>query len=113
MEQIAERRNRPRLTIVEEVFDQDLGNSLGHTADLNAYGMMLIGKSAFTVGENTRISLEIPNGLNTKLRTSLTAQCRWCEPHLHTPFYNSGFRFIYNTEIDIEYMETLFFSLTN
>ena len=113
MEQLADRRNRPRLAIVEEVFEHNSGQSLGHTADLNAYGMMLIGKSDFPVGEETRISLEIPNGLNSKIRTSLTAQCRWSEPHLNTPLYNSGFRFIYITEFDIEYIETLFFTLSN
>ncbi len=113
MEQLAERRNKTRLAIVEEVFEQNSGRSLGHTADLNAYGMMLIGKSDFPIGEKIRISLEIPNGLNSKIRTSLTAQCRWCEPHLDTPFYNSGFRFIYSTDFDIEYIETLFFTLSN
>ncbi len=113
MEQVAERRNRPRLSIVEEVFEQDSGRSLGHTGDLNAYGMMLIGKTDFPIGEKTRVSLDIPNGLDNKIRISLTAQCRWSEPHLDTPFYNSGFRFIYNTEFDIEYIETLFFALSN
>jgi len=113
MEQVAERRNKPRLAIVEDVYEQKSGRLLGHTADLNAYGMMLIGKSDFPIGEKIRISLEIPNGLNRKIRTSLTAQCRWCEPHLDTPFYNSGFRFIYSTEFDIEYIETLFFTLPN
>ena len=78
MEQLAERRNRPRLAIVEEVFEQNPARSLGHTADLNAYGMMLIRNSVFPIGEKTRISLEIPNRLNSKIRISLTAQCRWC-----------------------------------
>ena len=114
MEQLAERRNGSRISIVEEVFEQSSGKSIGHTADLNAYGMMLVGGNEFSIGEKTRISLDIPNGLhNKKIRTSLTAQCRWCEPHLDTPFYNSGFRFIYATQFDIEYIETLFFSLSN
>lgn len=113
MEQkLAERRHEPRLAIIEEVYEQNSGESLGHTADLNAHGMMLIGKNNFSVGEEIRISLEIPNGLHNKIRTSLTAQCRWCEPHPNTPFYNSGFRFIYTTQFDIEYIETLFFALT-
>lgn len=113
MEQkLAERRHEPRLAIIEEVYEQHSGESLGHTADLNAHGMMLIGKNNFSVGEKIRISLEIPNGLHNKIRTSLTAQCRWCEPHPNTPFYNSGFRFIYTTQFDIEYIETLFFALT-
>lgn len=112
MEQLAERRHETRLPIIEEVFDQLSGKSIGHTADLNAHGMMLVGNKIFIVGEETRISLDIPNGKDKKIRTSLTAQCRWCVPHLDTPFHNSGFRFIYATQYDIEYIETLFFGLT-
>ena len=107
-----ERRNVRRLSIHEEVFDQKTKKSLGHTADLNAYGMMLVGTKKFDIGEERRISLDIPNGRDRKTRTSLTAQCRWSEPHLNTPFFNSGFRFIYKTQFDVEYIETLFFGLT-
>jgi len=112
MEQLAERRNGQRLSIVEEVFDQKTGDSLGHTADLNAYGMMLVGSKKFTLGEELRISLDVPNGINKKIRTSLAAQCRWSELHLDTPFYNSGFRFVYVTQFDVEYIQTLFFGLS-
>ncbi|MGB1800598.1 MAG: hypothetical protein ACPHLK_07195 [Gammaproteobacteria bacterium] len=107
----AERRNDKRLSIHEEVFDQKTGKSLGHTADLNAYGMMLVGCKKFDIGKETRVSIDIPNGKNDKTRTSLTAQCRWSEQHLNTPFFNSGFRFVYVTKFDIEYIETLFFGL--
>ena len=113
MEQVAERRHEPRLSIVEEVFDQKTGKTLGHTADLNAHGMMLVGKTEFTVGDEIRISIDIPNGKNGKIRTSLLAQCRWCGAHLDTPFHNSGFRFIYPSKFDVEYIETLFFGLSN
>jgi len=106
-----ERRNDKRLSIHEEVFDQKTGKSLGHTADLNAYGMMLVGVEKFDIGTQTRVSIDIPNGKNNKIRTSLTAECRWSEQHLSTPFFNSGFRFIYATEFDVEYIETLFFGL--
>jgi len=112
MEQLAERRNGPRLSINEEVFDQKTGESLGYTADLNAYGMMLVGKNKFELGEEIRISLEIPTAKNKKIRTSLTAQCRWSDVHLDTPFHNSGFRFVYVTQFDIEYIQTLFFGLS-
>ncbi|MBL1140873.1 MAG: hypothetical protein HND53_02475 [Proteobacteria bacterium] len=112
MEQIAERRNLRRLSIIEEVFDQKSGQSLGHTADLNAYGMMLVGAVQFEISKEIRISLDIANGTDNKTRTSLTAQCRWSEPHHDTPFYNSGFRFVYATKFDIEYIETLFFGLS-
>jgi PilZ domain-containing protein len=112
MEQLAERRNGPRLAINEEVFDQKTGKSIGHTADLNAHGMMLVGAKKFNIGEEMRISLDVPNGRDKKTRTSLTTQCRWSEPHMDTPFYNSGFRFVYATKFDIEYIETLFFGLT-
>lgn len=112
MEQLAERRIVRRLLINAEVFDQKTGETIGHTADLNAYGMMLISARQFNVGEEIRISLDIPNGNDNKTRTSLTAQCRWSEPHMNTPFYNSGFRFIYTTKFDIEYIETLFFGLS-
>jgi len=112
MEQLADRRNGRRLSIIEEVFDQKTGKSIGHTADLNAYGMMLVGSTKFDLGQEIRISLEIPNGLEKKTRTSLTAQCRWSEPHMNTPFFNTGFRFVYATKFDIEYIETLFFGLT-
>jgi hypothetical protein len=106
-----ERRNGRRLSINEEVFDQKTGKSIGHTADLNAHGMMLVSVNKFNVGEETRISIEIPNGNDKKTRTSLTAQCRWSDPHLHTPFFNSGFRFVYSTKFDVEYIKTLFFGL--
>lgn len=112
MEQIAERRHEPRLAIIEEVFDQKSGKTLGHTADLNAHGMMLVGETAFSIGEEVRISIDIPNGKNDKTRTSLMAQCRWCGQHMDTPFHNTGFRFIYPTKFDVEYIETLFFGLT-
>ncbi len=112
MEQLAERRHGQRHAIIEEVFDQKSGKIIGHTADLNAHGMMLVGKTTFNVGEEIRISLEIPNGKDKKTRTSLAAQCRWCEPHFDTPFHNSGFRFVYKTRFDVEYIETLFFGLT-
>ena len=111
MEQLAERRHKERLAINEEVFDQKSGKSIGYTADLNAHGMMLVGKNEFPVGEEVRISLDIPNGKDKKIRTSLKAQCRWCEPHLDTSFYNSGFRFVYTTRFDVEYIQTLFFGL--
>jgi hypothetical protein len=111
MEQLAERRNGRRLSIIEEVFDQKTGKSLGHTADLNAYGMMLVGGTKFDIGSETRISLDIPNGNSEKIRTSLTAQCRWSELHMNTPFYNSGFRFVYATKFDVEYIETFFYGL--
>lgn len=112
MEQVAERRNGTRLEIIEEVFDQKTKESLGHTADLNAHGMMLVGRKKFNIGEETRISLDIPNGNHKKTRTSLTAQCRWSETFLDTPFYNSGFRFVYATQFDVEYIETFFFGLS-
>lgn len=112
MEQLAERRNGRRIAINEEVFDQKSGKSIGHTADLNAHGMMLVGTKKFHIGEETRISLDIPNGKDKKTRTSLVAKCRWSELHLDTPFYNSGFRFIYATKFDVEYIETFFFGLT-
>ena len=112
MEQLAERRHKDRLAINEEVFDQKSGKSIGFTADLNAHGMMLVGKKEFPVGEEVRISLDIPNGKDKKTRTSLKAQCRWCEPHLETPFYNSGFRFVYATQFDVEYIQTLFMGLS-
>ncbi len=112
MEQLAERRNGPRLAINEEVFDQKTGKSIGYTADLNAHGMMLVGKKLFNAGEEIRISLDVPNGKDKKTRTSLAVQCRWSEPHMETPFYNSGFRFVYATKFDAEYIETLFFGLT-
>jgi len=111
-QQQVERRNGPRLAINEEVFDQKTGESIGHTADLNAHGMMLVGATKFVIGEKTRITLEIPNGNHNKTKTSLSAQCRWSEPHLDTPFYNTGFRFVYATKYDIEYIETFFFGLT-
>jgi PilZ domain-containing protein len=113
MEQLAERRNGPRLAINEEVFDQKTGKSIGHTADLNAHGMMLVGEKKFDIGQTTRISLDIPNGKHKKTRTSLAAQCRWSEPHMDTPFFNSGFRFVYATKFDVEYIETFFFGLTD
>lgn len=108
-EKQAERRNVKRLTIHEEVYDQKTNKSLGYTADLNAYGMMLVSVDKFNIGEEIRISIDIPNGKKEKFRTSLTAQCRWSEPHLDTPLYNSGFHFVYITKFDIEYIETLFF----
>jgi len=73
--------------------------------------MMLVGEKQFNVSEEIRISLDVPNGKDKKTRTSLSAQCRWSEHHLDTPFYNSGFRFIYATRFDVEYIETLFFGL--
>jgi hypothetical protein len=112
MEQAAERRKIHRYSINEEVFDQQTGLSIGHTADLNAYGMMLVGARKFELGQEIRISLIIPNGNSEKTITSLTAQCRWSERHMNTPFYNTGFRFVYATKFDIEYIETLFFGLT-
>lgn len=112
MEQLAERRNVRRLSINEEVFDQKTGKSIGHTADINAYGMMLVGETQFEIGKEIRISLEIPNGNDKKTRTSLSAQCRWSEPFATTKFFNSGFRFVYTTKYDIEYIETLFFGLS-
>jgi PilZ domain len=112
MEQLADRRHGQRHAIIEEVFDQTSGVSIGHTADLNAHGMMLIGKKNFNIGEEIRVSIDIPNGKDKKTRTSLTAQCRWCESHLDTPFHNSGFQFKYTTRFDIEYIEILFFGLT-
>ena len=108
MQQLADRRYGQRFSLNEEVFDQKSGKSIGHTADLNAHGMMLVGKTVFNVGEETLICLDVPNGKNKKIRTSLSAQCRWCEPHLDTPFYNSGFLFIYATQYDVEYIETFF-----
>ena len=111
-EKQTERRNGKRLSIHEEVFDQKSGKSIGHTADLNAYGMMLVSTDKFEIGKETRVSIEIPNGNQNKTRTSLTAQCRWSEPHLNTPFFNCGFRFVYATKFDVEYIETLFFGLT-
>ena len=84
------------------------GKSIGHTADLNAHGMMLVGKIAFNAGEETRTCLDIHNGKNRKIRTSLLAQCRWCVPHIATPFFNSGFLFIYATQYNVEYIETIF-----
>ena len=110
-EKQAERRHIRRVSIHEEVYDQKTGKSLGHTADLNAYGMMLVSVNKFNIGEETRISIDIPNGKNNKIKASLTAQCRWSEKHLNTRFYNSGFRFIYSTDFDVEYIETLFFAL--
>ncbi|MEO1926061.1 MAG: PilZ domain-containing protein [Gammaproteobacteria bacterium] len=112
MEQLAERRNGRRLAINEEVFDQKTKESIGHTADLNAHGMMLVGKTEFTIGEETRVSIYVPNGRERKTLTSLTAQCRWCERHMNTPFYNSGFRFVYATKFDVEYIETFFLGLS-
>ncbi len=112
MEQLAERRNGRRLSINEEVFDQKTGKSMGHTADLNAYGMMLVGATQFEISKEIRVSIEIPNRNHNKTRTSLTARCRWSEPHLDTPFFNSGFRFVYATKFDVEYIETLFFGLS-
>lgn len=112
MEQLAERRNERRLSIVEEVFDQKSGESIGHTADLNAHGMMLVGSTQFEINEEIRISLDIPNGRDKKTRTCLAAQCRWSEPHMETPFFNTGFRFVYATKFDVEYIETFFFGLT-
>lgn len=113
MEKVAERRRVERHAIVEEVFNQKDGKSIGHTADLNAHGMMLVGKEEFAVGDEIRISLDIPNGNDKKTRTSLAAQCRWCEPHMGTPFFNSGFRFKYATKLDINYIQTLFMGLEN
>ena len=81
-----DRRNGKRLAINEEVFDQKSGKSIGHTADLNANEMMLVGSKEFIPGEKTRISLDIPNANHKKTRTSLLAQCRWSEPHLNTLF---------------------------
>jgi hypothetical protein len=112
MQQTAERRDKPRLAIIEEVFDQNTGESIGHTADLNAYGMMMIGGKTFNIGEETRIFIYIPINKRKNIKTSLTAQCRWSEQHLNTPFFNSGFKFIYTNEFDIEYIETLFYGLT-
>jgi PilZ domain-containing protein len=112
MEECAERRREQRHAIIEEVFDQKTGNSIGHTADLNANGMMLVGKNKFSVGEKSRISIDVPNGNAKKTRTSLAVQCRWCTPHLDTPFYNTGFRFDYTTQFDVEYIKTLFLGLT-
>jgi PilZ domain-containing protein len=113
MEQLAERRNGPRLSINEEVFNHKTDKSIGHTADLNAHGMMLVGREKFTIDEEIRVSIEVPNGRDKKTKTTLLAQCRWSEPHMDTPFFNTGFRFIYATKFDVEYIETLFFGLIN
>ena len=113
MEKLAERRRQERFQIVQEVFDQKTGESLGHTADLNAYGMMLISKNKFTVTDSRRISFNIPLKKNKDMKTCLTAECRWCEQMKGTELYNSGFRFIYPTRFDAEYIETLFYGLTN
>lgn len=112
MEQVAERRFLERLQITQEVFDQKTKKSLGFTADLNAYGMMLISKESFPVGESLRISLDIPTGKKGKIRTSLTAECRWSDPFKGSELHNSGFRFIYPTRFDIEYIETLFYGIS-
>ena len=112
MEDPAERRHRERLQIVQEVFNQKTGISLGHTADLNAYGMMLISKTSFPVGETLRVSLDIPTGKKGSIRTSLSAECRWSDPFKGTELHNSGFRFIYPTRFDIEYIETLFYGIS-
>ena len=114
MEQLAERRNKTRLAIVEEVFEQNSGRSLGHTADLNAYGMMLIGKSDFPIGEKIRISLEIPNRIKQQDKNLANRTMQVVRTSLEThPFITLGFRFIYSTDFDIEYIETLFFTLSN
>ena len=111
MEQTAERRREPRLAINAEVFAQTSGDSLGHTADMNAQGMMLVGKHEFSIGEEIRISIDVPNGKSEQFRTSLTAQCRWCEQHPGTSFKNSGFKFIYPSPFDSEYIETLLLAM--
>lgn len=61
---------------IKHLFDQAKGKSIGHTADINAYGMMLVGATKFNPGEETRISLDVPNGKHKKTRISLAAQCR-------------------------------------
>lgn len=106
-----ERRREKRLAINEEVFEQASGKSIGYTGDLNANGMMLIGSTQFEIGEKTNINLNIPDGKTKKKRISLTAQCQWSEPHCDTPFYNSGFKFIYNNLYDVEFIETIIFAL--
>lgn len=112
MEQASERRREVRHAIIEEVFDQKAGKSIGHTADLNAKGMMIVGNKPFSIGDEIWISIDIPNGNDKKTRTSLNAQCRWCEPHPGTPFYNTGFRFKYTTKFDIQFIQTLFMGLS-
>ena len=107
-----ERRHNKRITINEEVFDQTSGESLGYTGDINANGMMLIGTTAFEIGKEIRIRINIPDGKKETNRVSLTAQCRWCEPHLDTDFFNSGFQFKY-LNFDIEYINTLLSGLAN
>ena len=99
---VSEKRTLPRRELIYYLKVKELLNSqeLGRLVDIHTKGLLLIGHSCLTVGQDYLISSEVPKVLSEQGYPPIgaKARCVWVQPSQARPFNESGLMFTETSE---------------
>ncbi len=102
------RQREQRHAIQEEVFDADTGAKIGYTLNISSYGMLMIGRQAYTESEIIRVRVAMSLELDERVSMHMLAECRWSNHVANSPLHQTGFHFSQPGPAYIAYTNTLF-----
>lgn len=88
------RQERKILTAYTQVFDLYAGHFVGHLADLNLLGAMVIGSKPLADGMEFTAAIELPDLPEVSTaRITLPVRLTWCKPDISPEYFNLGLEF--------------------
>ncbi|MCC7119261.1 MAG: PilZ domain-containing protein [Anaerolineales bacterium] len=91
-----------------QVFDLYGGILLGHLADLNLLGAMVISDRELAISTELTLAIELPElpGVTT-LRMTIPARVAWSQPDLSPQYFNLGFEFKEVTDFQAKIIQAI------
>ena len=105
MSSIIDKRKAKRSIIRIKVFDSGSDKLIGNTIDLNEDGMLLVGTSEFSLGQEMSVRLE--HTFKAGKHITLKARVVWHMASVKAGMYNTGFYFIDASSEQARIIETL------
>jgi len=87
------RAERKLTSFFAEISNLDTGKAIGHLADISSGGLMILGDSQLSVGEQLKLRIELPRSVGPLNFADVTVEVRWSQPDLDPGSFVSGLEF--------------------
>ena len=90
-----------------EVSDLATGRTIGHLTGISRGGMMVIGETKLTVGEELKLWIELPRDSAITSHLEVTARVRWSQSDMSPGLFAAGLEFEQDEHPDAEAIDQL------
>jgi c-di-GMP-binding flagellar brake protein YcgR len=83
------------------VYERETERIVGRLVNLTIAGAMIISEDPVEVPTTVKCKLRLPESVEGRQEVLFDAESRWCKKNNHTDWYETGYKFVNVSDIDI------------